>query len=77
MPKLSVAVIAKNEEQHLAAALTSVSWADELVVVDSESTDRTVAIARRYTDKVVVREWEGYIAQKNYAASLATHDWIL
>ena len=77
MPKLSVSIIAKNEEQHLGAALDSVSWADELVVVDSQSTDRTVAIARRYTDRVVVREWEGYVAQKNYAASLATHDWIL
>ena len=57
--------------------MKSVSWADEIVVVDSESTDDTVAIARQYTDTVIVREWPGYIAQKNHAASIASHDWIL
>ena len=54
------------------------AWADEIIVVDSESTDDTVAIARQHTDRVVVvASWPGYIAQKNYAASLASHDWIL
>ncbi len=77
MPKLSVTVIARNEAADIAAALQSVAWADELVVVDAESTDDTVAIARRFTDRVVVRQWAGYVAQKNYAASLASHDWIL
>ena len=77
MPKLSVTVITKNEAADVGAALASVAWADELIVVDSCSTDDTVAIARRHTDRVVVREWPGYIAQKNYAASLAGHDWIL
>jgi len=77
VPKLSVAVITRDEEQQIAGALESVSWADELVVVDSHSTDLTVATARRYTDRVVSHEWEGYVAQKNYAASLATHDWVL
>ena len=77
MPKLSVTVITRNEAADIAAALQSVAWADELVVVDAESTDDTVAIARRFTDRVVVREWAGYVAQKNYAASLASHDWIL
>ena len=60
-----------------ATALASVAWADEIIVVDSESTDETVAIARRHTDRVVVREWPGYVEQKNYAASIASHDWIL
>jgi glycosyltransferase involved in cell wall biosynthesis len=46
-------------------------------VVDSESTDDTAAIARRYTDRVIVRDWPGYIAQKNFAAAQASHDWIL
>ncbi len=77
MPKLSVTVITKNEAADLAAALESVRWADEIVVVDSESTDATVEIARRFTDRVVVQPWQGYVAQKNLAASLASHDWIL
>jgi glycosyltransferase involved in cell wall biosynthesis len=77
VPKLSVTVITKNEASDIAGALASVAWADEIVVVDSESTDATVAIARQYTDRVVVRAWPGYPSQKNYAASIASHDWIL
>ena len=77
MPKLSVTVITRNEAADLGDALTTVAWADEIIVVDSQSTDDTVAIARRYTDRVIVREWPGYIDQKNYAASIAAHDWIL
>lgn len=77
MPKLSVTVITKNEAGDIGDALASVAFADEIIVVDSQSTDETVAVARRYTDRVVVREWPGYIEQKNYAASIANHDWIL
>jgi len=77
VPKLSVTVITKNEAADIGQALDSVRFADEIIVVDSHSTDDTVAIARRYTDRVVVRDWPGYIAQKNYAASLAANDWIL
>jgi glycosyltransferase involved in cell wall biosynthesis len=77
VPKLSVTIVAKNEATDLGAALASVAWADEIVVVDSHSTDETVAIARQYTDRVVVHDWLGHIEQKNYAASLASHDWIL
>ena len=72
MPKLSVTVITRNEEANLAAALESVSWADEIVVVDAESTDRTVEIASRFTKNVVVRRWNGYVEQKNYAAEAAS-----
>ena len=75
--KLSVTVITKNEAADIGAALQSVAWADEIVVVDSHSEDDTVAIARRCTDRVIARDWQGYIDQKNYAASVATHDWIL
>jgi glycosyltransferase involved in cell wall biosynthesis len=77
VPKLSVTVITRNEAEHLDAALGSVGWADEIVVVDAESTDDTVAIARRHTSRVEVRPWPGYSAQKNYAASIASNDWIL
>jgi glycosyltransferase involved in cell wall biosynthesis len=77
VPKLSVTVITRNEAANIADALASVAWADEIVVVDSHSTDDTVAIARTATDRVIVRDWPGYIAQKNHAASLASNDWIL
>jgi glycosyltransferase involved in cell wall biosynthesis len=75
--KLSVTIITKNEAANIADAIASVRWADEIVVVDSESSDDTVAIARRSTDRVIVRAWPGFVAQKNYAASIASHDWIL
>jgi glycosyltransferase involved in cell wall biosynthesis len=74
--KLSVTIITLNEAANIDDALRSVAWADELIVVDSMSTDGTAAIARRHTDRVVTREWPGYVAQKNFAASLASHDWI-
>jgi glycosyltransferase involved in cell wall biosynthesis len=72
-----VTIITKNEAANIASALESVAWADERVVVDAESDDDTVDIARRFTSRVVVRPWAGYAAQKNFAASLAAHDWIL
>lgn len=76
MPRLSVTVITRNEAANIAAALESVSWADEIVVVDAESTDETAAIARRFTDRIIVRSWPGYVAQKNFAAEQAANDWI-
>jgi glycosyltransferase involved in cell wall biosynthesis len=77
VPKLSITVITLNEADRLRGALESVAWADEIVVVDSGSSDETVSIAREHTDRVVSRPWPGYGAQKNVAASLATHDWVL
>jgi glycosyltransferase involved in cell wall biosynthesis len=77
VPKVSVTIITENEAADIGAALDSVSWADERIVVDSCSTDGTVDIAGRRGARVVSREWPGYIAQKNYAASLARNDWIL
>ena len=74
---LSVVIITKNEAANIAGAIESVSWTDDIVVVDSGSKDDTVAIARRYTDGVYIRKWEGYGAQKNYATGLAAHDWVL
>jgi glycosyltransferase involved in cell wall biosynthesis len=77
VPKLSVTIITKNEAADIGEALRSVAWADERIVVDAHSSDDTAAIARRHADRVVVRDWPGYTAQKNYAASIASHDWIL
>ena len=74
--KISATVITLNEEHNIAAALESLSWADEIIVVDSESTDRTADIARRFTDRIFVRPWPGYSAQKNFAAEQASNDWI-
>jgi glycosyltransferase involved in cell wall biosynthesis len=74
---LTVTVITRNEASNITAALESVAWADEIVVVDSHSSDDTAATARRLGARVEVRDWPGYAAQKNYAAELASHDWIL
>lgn len=76
MTRVTATVITFNEAANIGAALTSLSFADEIVVVDSQSTDDTVAIARTFTDKVFVRPWPGYIEQKNFAAAQASHDWI-
>lgn len=73
---VTATVITFNEAANIEAALASLSWADEIIVVDSESTDNTAAIARKFTDQVIVRPWPGYIAQKNFAADQASHDWI-
>ena len=74
--KITATVITYNEEPNIAAALESLSWANEIVVVDAESQDRTVEIARRFTNRVFVRAWPGYSAQKNFAAEQSTNDWI-
>lgn len=74
--KISATVITFNEEHNIADALESLAWADEVIVVDRESSDRTVEIARRFTDRVFLREWQGYSAQKNFAAAQAQNDWI-
>ncbi len=67
----------KTKRKTFLIASKAVAWADELIVVDSESNDRTVEIARQFTDKVYIRKWEGYVPQKKYALSLAKNDWVL
>ena len=76
MPKVSVTIITLNEADHIAAAIDSASWADEIIVVDSGSTDDTVAIVRAKGVRVETRAWSGYIDQKNFAHLLASNDWI-
>ena len=74
--RVSVVVVSFNTRDKLVRCLSCIEPEHEIIVVDSQSTDDTVAIARRYTDKVIVRPWPGYIAQKNFAAEQASHDWI-
>jgi glycosyltransferase involved in cell wall biosynthesis len=76
MPRLSVTVIALNQEANIGACLESVSFADELVVVDTGSSDGTVKIARTYTDRVLSTTWEGFGRTKNYALGQARGDWV-
>lgn len=74
---LSVVVITHNEEDRLGACLESVRWADEIVVVDSRSTDGTRALAASFGARVIERDWPGYVEQKNFALEQATMDWVL
>jgi glycosyltransferase involved in cell wall biosynthesis len=76
VPKLSVTIITLNEAAHIAAAIDSASFADEILIVDSGSTDETTAIARGKCARVLTRAWTGYVDQKNFAAEQASHDWI-
>jgi glycosyltransferase involved in cell wall biosynthesis len=77
VPGLTVTIITLNESAQIDDCLASVSWADEVLVVDSGSTDGTPERARTGGARVIQREWPGYAAQKNFAANEAAHDWIL
>lgn len=74
---LSVVILTKNEEGRISRCLDSVQWADELIVVDDESKDKTVDIARQYTDKVFIRKMDIEGRHRNWAYSKACHNWIL
>ena len=76
-PKVSVYMITYNNEETVEMALKSVAWADEIVIVDSFSNDRTVEIGRKFTDKLFQRKWPGHRDQYQYAADLTTHEWIM
>jgi glycosyltransferase involved in cell wall biosynthesis len=74
---LSIIVITKNEEAAIGNCLSSIAWADEIIVVDSGSTDRTEMICRQYTDNFYTNDWPGFGPQKNRALELATNEWVL
>ena len=76
-PKISVYMITRNNERTVEKALASVTWADEIVVVDSFSTDKTPEICRRVTDRMIQRPWPGFREQYQHAADLTTHPWII
>lgn len=77
MVKISVVMITFNAGHLLEPALCSVRWADEIVVVDSGSTDGTVDVARKHAHRFLHEDWRGFTAQKQFAASLASHDWVM
>ncbi|MBX3243035.1 MAG: glycosyltransferase family 2 protein [Acidobacteria bacterium] len=74
--KISACIIVFNEESNIADVCETVAWADEIIIVDSDSTDRTAEIARQYTDKVFNREFKGFKDKHEYADSLASGDWL-
>ena len=74
---LSVFIITKNEAEQIRECLESVRWADEMVILDSGSTDGTVDICREFTDNVFETDWPGFGPQKNRALEKATGDWVL
>lgn len=74
---LSVVLIAKDEAERIEGCLAGLGWADEIVVLDSGSSDATCEIARRYTERVHQLPWRGFGPQKQAAVELASHDWIL
>ena len=74
--KISAVIIAFNEEDKIADAINSVKWADEILLVDSESTDRTKEISETLGAKVITQKWLGFSKQKQFAVDNAEHDWI-
>lgn len=74
--KISAVIISKNEEDNISDAIKSLAWADEILVVDSESTDTTRDIAESLGARVITRVWPGFSAQKQFAVDSAAHDWV-
>lgn len=75
--RLTVVIITRNEETNIRGCLENISWADEIIIVDSESDDRTREICSEFTGLILVKKMEGFGAQKQYGIDKATGDWIL
>lgn len=73
---VSIVIVTKNEERNIRDCLNSAKWADEIIIVDAYSTDKTVQIAGEFTQKIYQRPWEGFGIQKNFAMQKATCPWI-
>jgi glycosyltransferase involved in cell wall biosynthesis len=74
---ISVAIITQNEESNILACLESITWADEIIVVDAFSEDKTTEIAAKFTDKIYKKEWAGFSKQKQFALDQCTNEWVL
>jgi len=77
MAKISAVVITYNEEKNIQRCLESLKFTDEVIVVDSESKDKTVSIAREYTEKIFIQKWLGFARQREFACKLASSEWVL
>ncbi len=75
--KISVIIITGNEEENIRDCLKSVSWADEIILVDSESVDNTREIAKEFTNKIFLHKWQGYARQKLFAMEKSKNEWVL
>jgi glycosyltransferase involved in cell wall biosynthesis len=75
--KITITLITLNSEKTIKPVLEAVSWADEIVLVDSGSTDKTLEIAQQFKAKIIFRDFDGYGSQKNFATEQASNDWIL
>jgi len=75
--KVSVVIVTKNEESNISECIRSVSWADEIIVVDSSSEDRTCDLCRELGATVIERKWNGYAEQKNFAIEQAKNSWVI
>ena len=73
---ITAVVIAYNDEPNMRACLESITWADEIIVVDSHSTDATERISREFTEKVYQHDFHGFGRLRNEALAHATHDWV-
>lgn len=74
---ISAFIVCHNEEHQIRRCLESVKWCDEIIVVDSGSTDTTLEICREYTSKIFFHAWQGYVIQKRFALEQCTSDWVL
>ena len=77
VPKFSAAIITYNEESNIERCLKAIQWIDEIVIVDACSSDKTVELCKKYTDKIYFNEFKDFSAQKNFALSKCSHDWVL
>jgi glycosyltransferase involved in cell wall biosynthesis len=74
---ISIIVITKNEEQNIVECLESVHWSNEIIIVDAQSADKTVELAKKYTQHVHIKPWSGYADAKNFALQKVTNEWVL